>query len=133
MVSINENDNLTYHIHNGELYVVSYDGYYLYADILKDYVYNESDVDQQFLRDCPFDYHFFYGFNKYANVPKNCQLFNIRKEEKIDYELFKKLVLYLEDWVTENAGAALTIKHINAEWHIICLIQNPELMAKYIY
>ncbi len=133
MVSINENGNLSYHIHNGELYVASYDGYrYLDADILKDYVYNEADVDEQFLRDCQFHYRCVDKLNKYANFPKNCKIFNIINEDKIDYELFKKLILYLENWTTENAADALTIKKINDEWHIKCLIQNPELMAKYL-
>lgn len=131
MVSINENGNLTYHIHNGELYVVSYDGYHLDADVLKDYVYNESSVSEQFLRDCQFYYRGFGKLNEYANFPKNCQVFNIRKEDRIDYELFKKLVLYFENWTTENAADALIIKQINNEWRIKCLIQNRELMAKH--
>ena len=132
IVSVNENGNLTYHIHNEELYVVSYDGYHLDADVIRDYVYNESDVDEQFLRDCQVHYSGFDKRNKYANTPKNCQLFNIRKEDRIDYELFKKLVMYLENWTTENAGDVLTIKHVNNEWYIKCLIQNSELMAKYL-
>lgn len=128
IVSINENGNLRYHLHHGELYVISYDGYYLDADLLRDYAYNEADVDEQFLRDCQFHYPCVDKLNKYANTPKNCQVFDITYEGKIDYELFKKLVLYLENWTTENAGNALTIKQTNDGWHLKCLIQNPELL-----
>jgi hypothetical protein len=129
-VSINENGNLRYHVHDRDLYVISYDGCYLDANILKDYEVNESDVDEQFLKDC--QHHYYRGVDKYANFPKNCKPFDIRKEDKIDYELFKKLVFYLENWMTENAGDALTIKHINNEWRIKCLIQNSELMSKHL-
>jgi hypothetical protein len=132
IVSINDNGNLRYHIHNGELYVVSYCGDYLDADLLREYVYNEADVDEQFLRDCQFHYRCVDKHNKYANSPKNCQLFDIRKEDKIDYELFKKLMVYLENWTTENAAHALVIRQTGNAWQLECLIQNPELMAKYL-
>lgn len=152
ILSINENGSIEYHTHSGVIYAVSnlFSGFSIVkldeqapvSDWTERCVWeceNKERIDVDFYNECS-KYKPDFGLRRgrggwfhnsrsrslyNPNSPKNCNVIKPKNvQEKIPYETFLKLIVFLQNWCGEYGDNILTIKQLDDnKWSLYCRIE----------